>query len=465
MILLNIPEFIGRFHPILVHLPIGILLLGCFFQLLTINTKFSFLRPAIPIICLLGALAAIFSSASGYLLSQSGDYEGDLVELHFWMGIGVSVIASILYLMYRIGVKEVLLNATSAALVILITLTGHYGGSLTHGSDYMTAALKGESTKVAIPSVPDVQKAIAYTHLVQPLLQNRCYSCHGAEKQKGKLRMDNISFMLKGGEEGTSLIPGRANESELIKRMLLPISNDDHMPPKEKPQLTAEEIALLQWWINEGAKADQKVSDLKQPEEIKPILLSFQTGSVIVKKTITAEIPEEEVEKADAAAIEQLKKAGVVVIPVLSNSNYLSASFVTAKADPEVLKLLEPLKKQLIWLNLSGSSIVDQSMGAVAKLQNLRKINLSQTVISDKGLSSLKDLSKLQVINLVAAKVSSAGVIAQLKGLKDLQHLYLYQTAVEEEDQAKLRLSFKKVGLDFGNYTLPFLAQDTTEVK
>ncbi|WP_316839735.1 c-type cytochrome domain-containing protein [Pedobacter gandavensis] len=465
MILLTIPEFIGRFHPILVHLPIGILLLGCLFQLLSINAKFVFLKPAIPLICLFGALAAIFSSASGYLLSESGDYDGDLVDLHFWMGITVSVLAMMLYFMYLKEVKEIFLNLTSATLIVLITLTGHYGGSLTHGSDYMTAALKGESSKVAIPPVPDVQKAIAYTHLVQPLLQNRCYSCHGAEKQKGKLRMDNISFMLKGGEEGTSLIPGRANESELIKRMLLPISNDDHMPPKEKPQLSAEEIAMLQWWINEGAKADKKVSDLKQSAEIKPVLLSFQVGASVLKKSVSSDIPEEEVEKADVAAIEKLKKAGVVLIPVLSNSNYLSASFVTAKADPEVLKLLEPLKKQLIWLNLANSSITDQSMANVAKLQNLRKINLSHTAITDKGLGLLKDLSKLQVINLVGTKVTATGVINQLKALKELQHLYLYQTGVEQKDQAKLKSIFKKVKLDFGNYSLPTLAQDTTEVK
>lgn len=465
MILLTIPEFIGRFHPILVHLPIGILLLGCLFQLLTINPKFVFLRDSIPVICLFGALAAVFSSGTGYLLSESGDYDGDLVDLHFWMGISVSIIAVLLYLMYRKGVKELFLNLTSAALVIMITLTGHYGGSLTHGSDYMTAALKGESSKVAIPPVPDVQKAIAYTHLVQPLLQNRCYSCHGSEKQKGKLRMDNISFMLKGGEDGASLIPGRANESELIKRMLLPITNDDHMPPKEKPQLTAEEISLLQWWINEGATADKKVADLKQTAEIKPVLMSFQTGAAATKKKVAEDIPEEEVGKADPAAIEQLKKAGVVVIPVLSNSNYLSASFVTAKADPEVLKLLDALKKQLIWVNLSNSSITDQGMADVAKLQNLRRINLSNTAITDKGLALLKGLPKLQVINLVGTKVTSPGIIAQLKGLKELQHLYLYQTGVEQKDQAKLKSSFNKVSLDFGNYTLPFLAQDTTEVK
>lgn len=465
MIYLTIPEFIGRFHPILVHLPIGILLLGCLFQLLTINNKFAFLRPSIPIICLLGAFAAVFSCITGYLLSESGDYDGDLVDLHFWMGIGVAVMALLLYFMYWKAVKELFLNLTSAALVILITLTGHYGGSLTHGSDYMTAALKGGSTKVAIPPVPDVQKAIAYTHLVQPLLQNRCYSCHGAEKQKGKLRMDNISFMLKGGEDGASLVLGRANESELIKRMLLPISNDDHMPPKEKPQLSAEEIALLQWWINEGAAVDKKVAELKQPEEIKPVLMSFQVGAAVAKKTLAADIPEEEVDKGDAAAIEKLKKAGVVVIPVLSNSNYLSASFVTAKSDPETLKLLEPLKKQLTWLNLANTSITDQSMADVAKLQSLRKINLSHTAITDKALSLLKSLPKLQVLNLVGTKVTATGMITQLKGLKDLQYLYLYQTGVEEKDQAKLKTSFSKLKLDFGNYSLPVLAQDTTVFK
>ena len=464
MTLLSIPDFIGRFHPVLVHLPIGILLLGCLFQLMTIKNKFSALRAAVPFIFLLGGLGAVFSSVSGYLLSQSGDYDGNMVGIHQWLGISVSLISLAVYILYLKGVREALLNLTAVVLIVLITLTGHYGGSLTHGSDYLTSALNDDGKgKAAVPPVPNVQQAIAYTHMVQPLLKNRCYSCHGADKQKGKLRLDTREFMLKGGEEGKAIKPGSAEESELIKRLLLPSSNEDHMPPKEKPQLTQEEIQLLTWWVMEGADFNKKVAELKQSEKIKPVLLSFQTGAAKAAEA-QSDVPAEEVTKADASLIAQLKTSGVVVIPVKGNSNYLSASFVTAKATPEVLKLLSGLKKQLVWLNMAGTGLDDNGLKTLSGLAALVRVNLSNTSVTDQGLASLKGLKHLQYVNLVATKVTAAGV-EQLKELKELNSIYLYQTAVNKKDTERLKKLFHKVNLEFGGYIVPTLAKDTTEVK
>ncbi|RZM19395.1 MAG: hypothetical protein EOO88_38155, partial [Pedobacter sp.] len=151
-------------------MPIGILLLGCLFQLLTINAKFSALRPAVPLIYLLGGLGAVFSSISGYFLSLSGDYDGDMVGIHQWLGISVSIVSLSVYAVYRTKIKETFLNFTAVFLIVLITLTGHYGGSLTHGADYLSAALKDNGKgKFAIPAIVNVQQAVAYTHMIQPL--------------------------------------------------------------------------------------------------------------------------------------------------------------------------------------------------------------------------------------------------------------------------------------------------------
>jgi uncharacterized membrane protein len=464
MIFLSITEFAGRFHPILVHLPIGILLLACFFQLLTLNKQFIHLKSSIPLICLLGALSAVFSAISGYLLSGSGDYEGAIVDIHQWLGIAVCVFSLLMYLLYRRHVREKFMNVLAVVLILLITLTGHYGGSLTHGSDYISSALKGNGVgKVAIPPVPDVQQAQVYAQMVQPLLQNRCYSCHGSEKQKGKLRLDTRDFILKGGEEGPVLIVGSVEESALIKRLLLPISNEDHMPPKEKPQLTAEEIALLQWWVSNGGHFDKKVVELKQTDSEKAMLLSFQSGTAR-KKDKLKDIPSGEVKRADAEVLKKLKEAGVIVVPVLSNSNYLSASFVTATPAAEVLKLLESLKNQLIWLNLSNTGLDDAGMGSVARLDQLIRLNLSHTGITDQGLSKLTGNKHLQYLNLVGTKVTAKGV-AGLKDLPELNSIYLYQSAVKRGEWAFLKKTFVKVNLDSGGYNVPTLPTDTTIVK
>ncbi len=110
-------------------------------------------------------------------------------------------------------------------------------------------------------------------------MQARCYSCHGTNKQKGKLRLDQQEFILKGGKDGKVIEPGKADESEMIERMLLPLSDEDHMPPKEKKQLTLNEISLLHWWINTGADFNKKVKELPQTERMKPVLLALQSGS------------------------------------------------------------------------------------------------------------------------------------------------------------------------------------------
>ncbi|NQX39753.1 Uncharacterized membrane protein [Pedobacter steynii] len=465
MMLLSISDLIGRFHPILVHLPIGILLLGCLFQLISRYPKFSGLKPAIPLTYLFGFLGAVCSCISGYLLSQSGDYDAGLVDVHQWLGIGTAAFSLVSYVMIQKAARELFLNVTAAGLLMLITLTGHYGGSLTHGSDYLTSALTDGPEKGAspIPPVANVQQAMVYTHMVQPLLKNRCYSCHGAEKQKGKLRLDSKEFMLKGGEEGKALIPGSPEESALIKRLLLPISNEDHMPPKEKPQLSAQELALLEWWIKEGADLNKKVQDLKQTEKIKPVLLSFQTGAKKEADKVL-EVPVKEVGKADAKVIADLKAAGVVVIPVISNSNYLSVSFVTAKPSANTLTLLKSLNEQLIWLNLANTDLGDKGMEIIAGLKNLVRINLTKTQVTDQGLVKLKSINTLQYLNLTGTKITGKGLLT-LKGLKEIQQIYLYQSAVNKTEEQVLKKEFPKVILDFGGYLVPTTAKDTTEVK
>lgn len=454
MTLLSITTFAGRFHPVLVHLPIGILVLGCFFQLLTASRKFSFLKPSIPLVYLSGAIGAIFSCITGYLLSQGGDYNGATVATHQWLGIGLAILTGIAYLISIKEVKPVVLHMMAGMLLILVTLTGHYGGTLTHGADYLSAGFdEAKESKTAIPPVVSVQDALAYAHMIQPLLKNRCYSCHGADKQKGKLRLDTREFMLKGGEDGKAVVPGSAEESELIKRLLLSSSDEDHMPPKEKPQLTAEEIELLSWWIRQGADFDKKVKELKQPGKMKQTLLSFQSGTS-KKPELPNEIPAAEVGKADAGIIADLKKEGIVVIPVTSTSNYLAANFVTAKVKPENLKLLGRLKDQLIWLNLANTALDDEGIKTISGLSSLIRLHLNHTSITDQAIPHLKKLNNLQYINLVGTKITAAGV-EQLKGLKALKNIYLYQSAVDKKDQERLKKMFHKVNIDFGGYIVP----------
>jgi len=457
-------ESLGHFHVVLVHLPIGILLLACVFQWMERRPKFASLHTATSIALLIGMICAIFSALTGFLLSFSGDYDEGLVITHQWFGISVAAVSIAMFYYHTKAAAFKAQVSISILLFVLIIITGHLGGSLTHGSDYLTKSWNLSSDTVAQRRpIPNVQEAMVYSDVIQPVLQAKCYSCHGKNKQKGKLRMDDSLRLMKGGKDGAVIIPGNVEKSELAKRLSLPRGDDDHMPPKEKPQPTEQEIALIHWWIASGAPFDKKVKQLDQPEELKPALLALQ--NIQEKKVIIPDIPSKPVTKANEYAVKKLKDIGTVVEPVAQNTNYLSANFVTVTnpGDKEV-QLLSPLKEQLIELKLGSTRITDSALQVIAEFKNLMRLQLDYTKITDKGLANLASLENLQYLNLVGTGVTEKGVL-QLRDLKNLRSIYLYQTGVKKSDWSDLKKAFPKTLIDSGGYTVPFLPTDTIEVK
>lgn len=465
MILLSISGFFGRFHPLLVHLPIGILLLGVILHWLSRKPHFSTIRPAVSVTLLLGAVSAVLSCISGWLLAAGGEYDAAILDRHRWMGIGVAVIAILYYIIYiekfSFRFHPSLPYVLSVALFMLITFTGHLGGTLTHGEGYLTQDIgEPDDIKEVKKVIPDVQEAMAYNDIIQPVLQNKCYSCHGPSKQKGKLRLDSKEMIAKGGEDGKVLVAGESAESELYKRLTLDLLEKKHMPPKGKPQPSEAEIALIHWWISTGASFDQPVKALAQDEKIKPLLIALQSDHQHAPSK--PQVPGAPVAEAPEQAVNKLKELGVTVVPVSTGSNYLSVNFLDSKkiGDKEV-KLLEPLAPQLVWLKLGNTAISDSAMATISKLPVLIKLSLDNTHISDKGLAMLQSLSKLQYLNIVGTKITAGGLQA-LKNLPELHTLYLYKTAVDGSDLASLKQAFPRAVLDTGGYVLPLLEGDTT---
>ena len=107
-------------------------------------------------------------------------------------------------------------------------------------------------TVVAQNPSPAPQTAVDFTRDIQPILQASCYECHGAKKTKAHLRLDSAAGIAKGGETGPIIVPGKSQQS-LIVRRILGLDGDDRMPKDEDP-LSAEQIALIRTWIDQGAK-------------------------------------------------------------------------------------------------------------------------------------------------------------------------------------------------------------------
>jgi hypothetical protein len=116
---------------------------------------------------------------------------------------------------------------------------------------------------------PNDPEASFFAARIQPVLERNCTGCHGTEKQKNKFQAHTYELLVKGGEDnGAGIVPGKPEESSVIKRITLPADHDDHMPPKDKPQPTEKEIGLLKWWVAQGADANKKVKETQVPAEL-----------------------------------------------------------------------------------------------------------------------------------------------------------------------------------------------------
>jgi hypothetical protein len=271
--------------------------------------------------------------------------------------------------------------------------------------------------------------------------------------------MDNPEYLLKGGKNGEIIVQGRAGESEMIKRLLLPPEDEKHMPPKAKPQLNERQVALLHWWIENGADFSKKVKDLPQPEKLQPVLLALESKSHTPKAP--PPVPEGNVEPADAKALAALREAGAVVLPVAQGSHFLMANFVTARGwNDDKMKLLLPLKKQLVWLKLGDTKITDAAMSVVSECTRLTILHLHNTGVTDAGMQHLSALTGLQRLNLVDTKVTAAG-LEKLSMLKNLQTVYAYRTGVKQEDTGRLKAALPSVEVETGANALTLLPPDT----
>jgi hypothetical protein len=94
-----------------------------------------------------------------------------------------------------------------------------------------------------------------------PIIEKSCVNCHGAEKQKGKLRLDSKEAWLKGGENGKMVEPGAPEKSDVVKMIKYTFDDSDyHMPPPKKgkeTKLSADQVKIIEEWIKAGMPWDK----------------------------------------------------------------------------------------------------------------------------------------------------------------------------------------------------------------
>ena len=424
-------RFFGRLHPMVLHFPLVLLLVAFLFELY--GTKKPNWKEPAEFLLAAGAATAYVSALAGFLLSIGDGYAGQTFEAHKWLGLATSWLATLLYTGKHFLVsKKAYLPLFSLASLSLI-ITGHMGANLTHGEGFLTAAFEEQKTGLPAPEMT------LFNGVIQPVLQQKCISCHNPDKQKGELLLTSAELLTKGGKSGQVLIPGNVSESKFISYLHLPINDDLHMPPKGKVQLTQEELEILSWWVDSGASFGETFGSL--------------SADAPIQATFTAHFGtnEPDIDFADESTLERLNAEGISVSPIAEDSPYLNAYLGNQKAlGLSDLKKLRKVSDQLYALDLGNSAVTEKMVKELSRHENLHRLYLDNTGLDDKALSPLKKLTNLEYLNLYGTSVSKKGVDRILSGLTSLKNLYLWQTAISEEEIRGLQARHQEIEINGG---------------
>lgn len=259
--------FLGPFHSLVLHYPIGFLTLAVILEVYRQFKPSAEIREIIRMVIWLSLGTGLIAAILGLLRATTGDYESRALDTHRIYGMLVPVVTILtLYLQkaaYRDAATKVssgVYRAVLAVNFVLLAIAGHFGGNLTHGSKYLFQNAPS-FVRSWLDESPDAPTAAAgnpgeklYVESIQVILANRCISCHGSEKQKGKYRLDTAVHAHAAGSSGrVGIKPGDPFESEVVRRVLLPSTHDDAMPPDGKEPLSGTELQALVHWIQLGA--------------------------------------------------------------------------------------------------------------------------------------------------------------------------------------------------------------------
>ncbi len=434
----NIVRFLGRFHPLIVHLPIGFLIMSGLLQLYAekAKTKALNLNPAIAFTLFWGTIASIFAVVIGWLLSQQGGYDSNILFWHKWLGILVTVLSFFGWLIKteKIRLRKPAFSIVLFLIIILISVSGHLGGSLTHGEAYLmhyapkfVKNMLGEETKENQLDLKALDKDSInfYPHIIQPIFNNKCISCHNPTKKEGGLLLTTYNEVIAGGDHGSIINLKRPLESILLNRVTLPKSHKKFMPPRGTA-LTFGEIQIIEWWMQHGADSISRFSKEKEmdKEMVYTLLRDYQ-----LDYTPKAYYESVKVAPLSSDTIAILKQNNFAVDFMGENSNFISVTFKGKSISNDQISKLELAKSQITWLKMSHCNLTDAQLKSISRLNNLTRLNIHSNPISDKNIKSLKALKHLSSLNLYNTKITDLS-LEQLVNIESLTTLYVWGTGI-----------------------------------
>lgn len=432
----------GRMHPLILHLPIGMLILVAALLLFGKQFDVAHNQPVVRFILLLASLSAAVTALFGFFLSLQGDYTGNAMTLHKYAGVALSWLCYGLVLIYQSQFKRALVVGAGVLSLALLIAAGHTGAVLTHGENFLLEPLKTPAVKLT------AENASAYDYAIKPILEAKCFSCHNETKAKGKLVMTDHNRFMAGGENGSPWVAGDPEASRMIKAIHLPLEHDEHMPPDGKAQLTAMETAALMAWIRAGADFDKKIAEFPEHDSLR-----------IVVASLAANTPAQPTERiyafaaASEANISKVNTPFVTVSALYQGSPALQADFFVRKGfDLKSLNALTAVTDQLVSLSLSKMPVTDNDLAVVGKFVNLEVLNLNFTDINGAGLRSLESLKSLRSLSLASTGIRARDLDPVLK-LPQLRHVFAWNTSISKAQRDSIMAKYPAVTVALTQFT------------
>ncbi|HEY7352740.1 MAG TPA: c-type cytochrome domain-containing protein [Terriglobales bacterium] len=443
-------QFIGRFHLLVVHFPIALILLVPVLEVVGRFQRFSYLRLSSGFVLGVATMAAIVAAFLGWCLARTGGYSGTLVTQHMWGGVGLTAICWLCWILRGWTGEPNAQKYYAAALtagVLLVSWTGYRGGQISQGEDHLTEYMPlFLRHAIGLPDNTPLALATAdsfYTLRVQPIFADRCVTCHGPKKQKSGLRLDSYGWVMRGGKHGAVLKAGNAQGSDLFRRITLSPDHDDFMPKGKKQPVPPDQSKLIELWIGAGASGTLPLTAMK----------NLPTGRSIAAAPIQVSFPEinplavAKARESFAAAVAQLQKKFPNILDYESRGSadlVLNASLLGSKFGDSDLQSFATVAEHITVADFSRTAITDHAASAIATMKRLRDLRLGQTKITDATVKALIGCDQLQSLNVYGTEVTAAA-LPLLEKLPKLEHFYAGQTAISPGITVPQRLTGKLV--------------------
>ena len=433
---------IGRMHPMFLHFPIVILMLAMFLEFFRFKSEYNaqdlYHRFASNLL-IIGVISSAITVIMGLFLSKEEGYAGSVLDWHKWTGVSIVFVTSLIYWFRDMAWYKGHIAKAGAILASLsLIVAGHYGATLTHGENYVLEPVMPLEEKVPI------DQAIVFDHVIKPIFQQKCISCHNPDKIKGRLILSDSTSILKGGKTGKLFVAGKPELSLLLERIHLPVDEKKHMPPKGKAQLTEEEIEILFQWIKTNPGFNKKIIDL-------PVTDSLRIASAAFFEPVEEKEEEYEFASADEKTIKKLNNNYRVIYPLTKESPALVVNLYNRSVFKSAsLDELRAIKEQIVSLDLNKMPVRDADLKYISQFKNLRKLNLNFTDITGKGLKELASLKQLKSLSISGTKVNYQDLQQLIRDIKSLNTLTIWNTQLDDQEIARLQKSNKQVELVAG---------------